>query len=86
MSHAFNVLDARGAVGVTERAACFAALRYLSREVAKLWVERRGELGHPLGHPPAGQAAAWPGRRPAGPLVRWPAGPAPFLSARWPQP
>ena len=49
MSHAFNVLDARGAVGVTERAACFAALRYLSREVAKLWVERRGELGHPLG-------------------------------------
>jgi glycyl-tRNA synthetase len=49
MSHAFNILDARGAVGVTERAACFASLRFLSREVGKLWVERRAELGHPLG-------------------------------------
>jgi len=48
-SHAFNVMDARGAVGVTERAACFGALRFLSREVAKLWVERREELDFPLG-------------------------------------
>jgi glycyl-tRNA synthetase len=32
-SHAFNVLDARGAVGVTERADCFARMRALAREV-----------------------------------------------------
>lgn len=32
-SHAFNVLDARGAVGVTERADCFATMRALAREV-----------------------------------------------------
>lgn len=32
-SHAFNVLDARGAVGVTERADCFARMRGLAREV-----------------------------------------------------
>jgi len=49
LSHAFNVLDARGAVGVTERAAAFKTLRTLSRRVAKLWEERREELGHPLG-------------------------------------
>jgi glycyl-tRNA synthetase alpha subunit len=32
-SHAFNILDARGAVGVTERADCFARMRALAREV-----------------------------------------------------
>ncbi|WIA13728.1 hypothetical protein OEZ85_007280 [Tetradesmus obliquus] len=48
-SHAFNVLDARGAVGVTERADCFARMRALAREVTGLWMARREELGHPLG-------------------------------------
>ena len=33
LSHVFNVLDARGAVGVTERQACFATLRALARRV-----------------------------------------------------
>lgn len=33
LSHAFNVMDARGAVGVTERAECFATLRGLARQV-----------------------------------------------------
>lgn len=33
LSHAFNILDARGAVGVTERADCFATMRGLAREV-----------------------------------------------------
>lgn len=49
MSHAFNIMDARGAIGVTERAACFSKLRQLSRQIAQLWVERREEIGHPLG-------------------------------------
>jgi glycyl-tRNA synthetase alpha subunit len=37
-SHAFNVLDARGAVGVTERADCFARMRALAREVTGAWL------------------------------------------------
>eukprot|EP00740_Mantoniella_antarctica_P015918 CAMPEP_0181369404 /NCGR_PEP_ID=MMETSP1106-20121128/12754_1 /TAXON_ID=81844 /ORGANISM="Mantoniella antarctica, Strain SL-175" /LENGTH=1063 /DNA_ID=CAMNT_0023485887 /DNA_START=49 /DNA_END=3236 /DNA_ORIENTATION=- len=48
-SHAFNILDARGAVGVTERAKLFASMRKLARESAVLWVARREELGFPLG-------------------------------------
>ncbi len=48
-SHAFNVLDARGAVSTTERAKAFGRMRSLAREVAQLWAERRTELGHPLG-------------------------------------
>jgi len=39
MSHTFNILDARGAVGVTERAGFFARMRRLSRECAELWVQ-----------------------------------------------
>lgn len=41
LSHVFNVLDARGAVGVTERQACFATLRALARQVT-------GVFHHPL--------------------------------------
>ncbi|MFD0687021.1 glycine--tRNA ligase [Actinomadura fibrosa] len=48
-SHAFNVLDARGAIGTTERARAFARMRALAHEVAELWVRRRAELDHPLG-------------------------------------
>jgi glycyl-tRNA synthetase len=48
-SHAFNVLDARGAVSTTERATAFGLMRRLSRQVGALWRERRAELGHPLG-------------------------------------
>jgi glycyl-tRNA synthetase len=61
-SHAFNVLDARGAVSTTERAAAFGRMRGLAREVARLWVQRREELGYPLGGPmePAGpHAVTW---------------------------
>jgi len=49
-SHAFNILDARGAVGVTERQKLFASMRDLARNIASLWVERREELGYPLGN------------------------------------
>ncbi|BDZ59190.1 hypothetical protein GCM10025872_28470 [Barrientosiimonas endolithica] len=47
-SHAFNVLDARGAVSTTERAKSFSLMRRLAREVGQLWVERREELDFPL--------------------------------------
>jgi glycyl-tRNA synthetase len=48
-SHAFNVLDSRGAIGTTERARAFARMRDLARDIAELWVDRRAEMGHPLG-------------------------------------
>eukprot|EP00897_Mesotaenium_endlicherianum_P003927 jgi/Mesen1/3562/ME000199S02720 len=48
-SHVFNILDARGAVGVTERARFFGRMRTLARQCAQLWVKTREELGFPLG-------------------------------------
>lgn len=47
-SHLFNVLDTRGAIGVTERAAYFRRMRDMTRGVAKTYVTKREELGHPL--------------------------------------
>ena len=47
-SHAFNVLDARGAISTTERAKSFATMRRLSRDVGRLWVANRESLGFPL--------------------------------------
>jgi len=60
-SHAFNVLDTRGAVGVTERAQFFKRMRNLTRQVAEAWRAQRAELGHPLlvdGTEPAARPAA----------------------------
>ncbi|XP_060673188.1 glycine--tRNA ligase, chloroplastic/mitochondrial 2 isoform X2 [Ziziphus jujuba] len=48
-SHAFNILDSRGYVGVTERARYFGRMRSLARQCAQLWLETRESLGHPLG-------------------------------------
>ncbi|MEE8638593.1 MAG: glycine--tRNA ligase subunit alpha [Candidatus Margulisiibacteriota bacterium] len=39
-SHAFNILDARGAISVTERMAYILKIRKLARKCAKLYVER----------------------------------------------
>jgi glycyl-tRNA synthetase len=47
-SHTFNVLDARGAIGVTERARYFARMRQLARDVAEAYLRQREELGYPL--------------------------------------
>ncbi|MDN6639432.1 MAG: glycine--tRNA ligase subunit alpha [Tetragenococcus sp.] len=47
-SHTFNLLDARGAVSVTERAGYLARIRNMAKEVAKLFVEERKKLGYPL--------------------------------------
>ena len=46
-SHTFNVLDARGAIGVTERARYFARMRDLARRVAEAYVKQREEAGFP---------------------------------------
>jgi glycyl-tRNA synthetase alpha chain len=42
-SHTFNLLDARGAVGVTERANFIARVRGLARAVAGAWLEKEQE-------------------------------------------
>jgi glycyl-tRNA synthetase len=47
-SHTFNILDSRGAIGVTERASYFGRMRDLTRQVAHLYVEQREDMGHPF--------------------------------------
>ena len=47
-SHTFNLLDARGAISVTERAAYIGRIRTLARLVAKAYYDSRKELGFPL--------------------------------------
>ena len=47
-AHTFNLLDARGTISVTERAAYIARIRNLSRAVAQAYVESREALGFPM--------------------------------------
>ncbi|MCG2786052.1 MAG: glycine--tRNA ligase subunit beta [Anaerolineae bacterium] len=47
-SHTFNILDARGAVSLTERQASFGKMRDLARKVALAYLEQRKELEYPL--------------------------------------
>ncbi len=46
-SHLFNLLDTRGAIGVTERAGLFNRMRDLSRRVAEAYLAQRQALGFP---------------------------------------
>jgi glycyl-tRNA synthetase len=46
-SHTFNVLDTRGAIGVTERQAFFGRMRDLSRRVTEAYLEQRQRLEFP---------------------------------------
>ncbi len=47
-SHAFNLLDARGAISVTERAEVIERIRRMACRVARAYVEHREAIGHPL--------------------------------------
>jgi glycyl-tRNA synthetase alpha chain len=47
-SHLFNLLDARSAISVTERARFIGRIRGLSRAVAQAYYERRKSLGFPM--------------------------------------
>ncbi|WP_036728577.1 MULTISPECIES: glycine--tRNA ligase subunit alpha [Peptoniphilus] len=47
-SHAFNVLDARGAISVSERAVYISRVRNLARAVALQYLKEREEMGYPL--------------------------------------
>ena len=46
--HSFNLLDARGAISVTERAAYIGRVRVLARAVAQSYLESRARLGFPM--------------------------------------
>jgi glycyl-tRNA synthetase alpha chain len=47
-SHAFNILDARGALSVRERASYIGRVRNLARQVAQAYLAQREALGFPL--------------------------------------
>ncbi len=59
-SHAFNTLDARGALSVRERASYIGRVRDLARQVARAYLAQREALGYPL-------LSARPGREQAKP-------------------
>jgi glycyl-tRNA synthetase len=47
LSNIFNLLDSRGAVGVTERQRFLGRTRDLAKEIAALYVKQREEMGYP---------------------------------------
>ena len=47
-SHIFNVLDARGAISITERVGYIARVRRLARRAALAYLRQREEMGFPL--------------------------------------
>jgi glycyl-tRNA synthetase alpha chain len=47
-SHVFNLLDARGAISVTERTGYIARIRNLARLCAEAYINQRREMGYPL--------------------------------------
>jgi glycyl-tRNA synthetase alpha chain len=47
-AHAFNVLDARGAIGVTERQRFIARVRGMAKGIAEAWLAQREAMGFPL--------------------------------------
>jgi glycyl-tRNA synthetase alpha chain len=47
-SHTFNLLDARGAISITERTGYIARVRRMASKVAALYATQRQEMGFPL--------------------------------------
>ena len=47
-SHTFNLLDARGAISITERTGYIGRVRTLASSVAHLYAEQRKEMGYPM--------------------------------------
>jgi glycyl-tRNA synthetase alpha chain len=47
-SHAFNMLEARGAISVTERTGYIGRVRRLARMAARAYLEQRERLGFPM--------------------------------------
>jgi glycyl-tRNA synthetase len=47
-SHTFNILDARGAIGVTDRQAYFGRMREVARRIADAYLEQRQRMEYPF--------------------------------------
>ena len=47
-SHTFNLLDARGAISITERTGYIGRVRHLASAVARLYAEQRKGMGYPM--------------------------------------
>ncbi|HJW83089.1 MAG TPA: glycine--tRNA ligase subunit alpha, partial [Anaerolineae bacterium] len=78
-SHTFNLLDARGAIGVTERAGYFARMRDIARQVAAAYLEQRQQMEFPWLRD-SGQLSVVSGQRvSAEPAVRPDNKPTPFV-------
>ena len=77
LSHTFNVLDTRGAVGVTERQVMFGKMRELAHRNAEAYVAQREEQGFPWQAKSASSPAAKSASKNA--AVKTSMGPAPFL-------
>ena len=56
-AHTFNLLDARGAISVTERAAYIGRIRNLAKAVARSYFDSRERLGFPMLNIPKNKAA-----------------------------
>ena len=57
-SHVFNLLDARGAISVSERVGYIGRVRKLARRAAQAYAAQREALGYPMLHDPA-ERAKW---------------------------
>ena len=55
-SHLFNLLEARGAISVTERVGTIARVRKLARRAAGAFLKQREEMGYPLLRDPSAPA------------------------------
>jgi glycyl-tRNA synthetase len=77
-SHTFNVLDSRGAIGITERQAYFGRMRDISRRVAEAYLVQRQHLEYPWldDNPTSGSITT---HLAATPATSFPAGPADLL-------
>jgi glycyl-tRNA synthetase len=62
-SHTFNILDTRGAIGVTERQGYFRRMRALARGVAQAYVEQRQRLEYPFLNEESGMQNSESGRQ-----------------------
>ena len=69
-SHTFNVMDSRGAIGITERQAYFGRMRDISRRVAEAYLAQRQNLEFPWLEETAGQgkSSTHPASAHTGPL------------------
>src|SRR5262245_1993587 len=78
-SHLFNVLDTRGAIGVTERANYFRRMRNVARDISILYVTQRQQRDYPLLHHKLWQRHTADGDAPVSEPMRVSTEPQPFV-------